>query len=663
MTSSRHVTPAFGYLTRLGLGTLLILLIAVAYHAAPQNGFHLDDADNIVRRGTIHMETFTTAALHRAATEGLLPKRVIPNVSFAVDWWRGGGSPRAFQETNILIHIAAAMALAWLIRTILGLCGATPRAAWLASCAAAALWALHPIQVQAVTYIVQRMTSLAALFMLLTVSAYIRARTGPRPLLYFPLAALCAIGAILSKENAYILPLLLLLTEYTLCRRGGQRTLSRFDWIALSLPLAGAAYALIDLAFLQGPVWRFIMPAYEMRDFTPAERLLTQPRVIFFHLGQIFFPLPGRFSIEHDFPVSSSLFTPWTTLPAILGVAAWACGGLWLAVRSASRVAGFFILWLPLTLLIESSIVPLEMLFEHRMYLPSAGLAGLVALGLHRCLADGRPRATLGLTLTVTVGLSLMLATIQRVPDWRTSITLLERTVESYPGMSRTWANLGTAYESEHRSHEAIAAYTQAIALEPGRALSYLNRGSSHLKLGELAAAEADYRRFLALQPRDFRGKFALGKLYLASDRPAEAESQFRQAIELEPTSPLPLLELGHLLLQTGRPADAIPMLTQAARLDPALADSAHFSALGAAYGRSGQYPAAEEAFRNALERNPEDIDAWINLGLAQLRGGKPQQALATLDRALTRAPDHPRALNIRAAAVEALARSRAGQP
>lgn len=662
MTPHHHPSHRFGLLARTGLSALLILVIAIAYHSATMNGFHLDDADNIVRRGAVHMEALTTAALQRAATEGLLPKRIIPNVSFALDWWRGGGTPKAFQETNILIHIAAALALAWLIRTILELRGASRRTAWLAACAAAALWALHPIQIQAVTYIVQRMTSLAALFMLLTVTAYIRARTGPRPLLHFPVAALCAIGAILSKENAYILPLLLLVAEYTVCRPPGRTTFSRLDWIVLGLPVAGAAYAVIDLAFLQGPVWRYIMPAYEIRDFTPSERLLTQPRVIFFHLGQILFPLPGRFSIEHDFPLSTSLFTPWTTFPAMLGIAAWSCGGLWLTLRSSSRVAGFFTLWLPLTLLIESSVVPLEMIFEHRMYLPSAGLAGLVALGLQRLLTENRHRTT-ALALTFLIGLCLMLATLQRVPDWKTSITLLERAVETYPGRSRVWANLGTAYESEHRSKEAIAAYTKAIALEPGRALSYLNRGSSHLKLGALAEAEADYRRFLALQPSDFRGRFALGNLLLTAGRHEEAESQFRQAIELEPTSPLPHLELGKLLFQSGRPAEAIPFLTRARLLDQALADGTYFAILGMAYGQSRQYAAAEEAFQAATRHNPDNIDAWINLGLAQLRHGKPQHALATMNTVLQRAPANARARTIHAEALKALEASHSAPP
>jgi protein O-mannosyl-transferase len=509
----RHRFP----LLRLCLIALPLVAVAIAYHAALQNGFHFDDAVNIVRHGPMHVANLDIASLERAVTQAILPQRVLPNLTLAIDWWRGNGSPAPFQLTNILLHAATTLAVFALLLTAIRCAGVPEGDAWILASVATTLWAVHPIQVQAVTYVVQRMAAMAALFMLITLIAFIRARAAARPGRWYALAAVTAIAACLSKETAYILPALILLTEYTLCRRSGPRIRSRLDYIILALPVVAALYVVIDLAILHGPLWDYVMPGYASRDFSPVERLLTQPRVIFFHLGQILLPLPDRFSIEHAFPISTSLWHPWTTPLAIVGIIAWIAGGIWLVLRGNFPVVGFLVLWIPATLVIESSIVPLEMVFEHRMYLPSVGLAGLAGLGLYR-LAHARLRPAM-VALAAISALGLMATTMVRVPIWRTPVSLYEHALRNAPYSARVWANLATAYEGQDRTSEAIAAYTKALEIDPVRAITYFNRGSSYRKHGDLAAAEADYQRFISLDPGNFRGPFALGSLYAASGR------------------------------------------------------------------------------------------------------------------------------------------------
>lgn len=644
-------------LLQLCLIALPLLAIAIAYHAAPQNGFHLDDAVNIVRHGPMHLDRLDVAALRRAVTQAVLPQRILPNLSLAIDWWRGSGSPVPFQQTNILIHAATALAVLALLLAAFRRAGLPERGAWVSAATATTLWAVHPIQVQAVTYIVQRMASLAALFMLVTLVTYVRARSAPRRRPWYAVAVLAGVAACLSKETAYILPALILLTEYTLCRKPDERIRSRLDYFVLALPVAAGLYAVADLAILHGPLSDYVMPGYAHRGFTPTERLLTQPRVIFFHLGQMLLPLPDRFSIEHAFPTSTSLWQPWTTAVAIAGIVAWIANGIWLALRGRFPVAGFLVLWVPATLAIESTIVPLEMVFEHRMYLPSVGLAGLAGLGLHR-LARARLRPAAFVLAVLSVS-GLMAATIARVPTWRTPTTLYEQAVRTAPGAARAWTNLATAYEGENRTAEAIAAYTRALELDPARAIAYLNRGSSYRKRGDLAAAEADYRRFIGLEAGDFRGPYALGSLYAASGRYDDAVRWLDLAGRLDERSPLPARELADVYFATGHPDATIQALEQARARDAAMADAPYFALQGTAYGRLGRYDEAIGAFDRSLQLDPAQGGTRLNRGYAYLRSSRPGAALVDFDVVITQSPDVARAHYGRAEALAQLGRHR----
>ncbi|HJV25448.1 MAG TPA: tetratricopeptide repeat protein [Aromatoleum sp.] len=640
-TPTRHESATWSFRSTLALA--LIALVLVAYHGARYNGFHLDDASNIVSHGPVHMTELSLESLRRAWTDGLLPQRPLPNLTFAVDWWRGGGSAAPFQITNIVIHAATTLAVLALLLHVLAPGRPANRREWLAAAAATAIWAVHPIQIQAVTYIVQRMASLAALFMLLSVTAFIRARSPCSKRTWYVVAAITGLAACLSKENAFVLPALYLLAEYTVCRAPGEQLRSGLDKLLLSLPAFFVIYAVVDLAIVHGPLWHYVSPGYASRDFTLVERLLTQPRVIAFHLGQILWPLPARFSIEHDFPLSTGLFSPWTTAPAIIGVLAWIGGGVWLALRTRHLRAGFLMLWIPLTLVIESSIISLEMVFEHRMYLPSVGLAGLLALGLQAVAVAPMRRIPLA-SATAAVTIALLVGTVVRLPVWRTPATLYEHATEVAPNSPRTWTNLATAYETENRSEDAIRAYTKALELDPRRAIAYLNRGSSFRKMGRMAEAETDYQRVIALEPNDFRGPYALGALYNAIGNAQAAEQWLLRANALDTNSPLPLYELAGVLLDTNRPQAAQRALDEALSRDPVIANADFFDLQGMIKARTGQYTDAIDAFTQEVRSDPARPLAFINRGFAYLRNGNFTKALADFELAIELEPLDARA-------------------
>ena len=249
----------------------IIILIAITYREAPNNGYHLDDHRNIVRHTPVLMAELTVGNVIDAGRDAYLPNRPIPSMTFAIDWWRGGGSARPFQWTNIVIHAATAVSVFGLLLMVLGRLRYPPWIVGVGSLVGALLWACHPIQIQGVTYIVQRMTSMAALFTVLTVVLYLLGRGAERSgrgRLYFVLAGLCWILGMASKETAAIAPFLILLTEYGVLRHGQPIVRQRIDRLILAFPVLVACLIALDLLSGAGPLSAVFLSGYELRDFT-----------------------------------------------------------------------------------------------------------------------------------------------------------------------------------------------------------------------------------------------------------------------------------------------------------------------------------------------------------------------------------------------------------
>lgn len=518
----------------------LTILVVLAYRGIDRNSFHFDDWPNILDNAALHMTHFGVGALIDAARGAFLPLRPIPSMTFAIDWWRGGGDAAPFLITNLAFHVLTAWAVFALLLRILAN-GSPATTPMVAACGAAALWwAAQPIHVQAVSYVVQRMTEMAALFTVLSVWAYLKSRTASRARWPWWALSVLSLGlAALSKENAWITPALLLMAELLVVRNAGKLLRTRRDALLLAVPACTAIALLADLAF-KGPLSQWALSGYAARGFTLAERLLTQPKVVLFHLSQIAWPLPQRFSLEHELDIVRSVTSAefWLPLAAIL---AWCLVGVALAVRQGSRIAGFFVLWLPVTLLIESSLVPLEMVFEHRMYLPSVGLAGLIALALERAMRrGGAALPAVGLVFAAATALALW-STSERIPQWRTDASLYEQAVLRAPRSARAWNYLGIANlaqrrgETVSREHylRALDAFDRAIALDAQYAAPLTNRGVARYVQGDIAGAQSDLEQAIAVSSREAAAHHYLGEIYLQAGRFGEARTARRRACAL----------------------------------------------------------------------------------------------------------------------------------
>lgn len=593
-----------GQLVLLAAGIVLTATILFAYRGIGLNSFHFDDWSNIVDNASVQMTQFSLKGLLDAARGSFLPHRPIPSISFAIDWWRGNGTPAPFLFTNLALHVFAGWAVLALLLQAVNLGRESGRAdvrTILAASIAAAWWALQPIHVQAVSYAVQRMTEFAALFALICVWAYLRARLArdTARTAWGALSFTSLILAALSKENAWITPALVLMAEFLVLRHNETLIRTNADRLLLALPGLAVVVALVDIA-LDGPLSRWGLSGYGNHAFTLGERLLTQPKVVLFHVSQILWPLPGRFSLEHDVEIirSATSWQFWLPLLAILG---WCSAGVRYALLPGSRIAGFFMLWIPVTLLVESSVIPLEMIFEHRMYLPSVGFAGLIALAGARRSSPSLSVATCA--LATVAALFAMWSTHERLPQWRTAISLLENSTRHAPESVRLWNQLGREYlggrrpdlalaaidranaidskwgngypfvnrgvilEAMGRTEEARAVYEETIRRFPKQVLGYNNRGLLRLRSGHLESAIQDFDRAIAIDPKYAQCWTNRGTArFLRGDIDA-AMADFEKATELSPREAVAFDYLGRIYEARGRAADAAAARDRACRL------------------------------------------------------------------------------------------------
>ncbi len=418
------------------------------------------------------LESWRVATL--STTAGPLG-RPISNFSFAVNAVLNGEvSALSIKRTNALIHCLIGLCLMFLLR-LLFTCSPvlnwTPRRASAVAVLAAACWVLHPLQVSTVLYAVQRMTQLPALFVVLGLYGYFRLRV--QWMHGLPTAEgisravfvlfICTIMAALSKENGLLLPWIAGITELCLFRFRINGAVSRryryTTMVMLLLPIIVLpAVLLVDVGLLER--------SYALREYSLAERFLTQLRVLWIYLSWLSFPLPGTFVFFHD-------DIRWTQsileMPVLLAIAAWlALLVLCWLLRNSAPLLAFAVLWYLVAHSMESSVLPLEMVFEHRNYLPAVGFVVLFA---HLCAQLSR---WLGVRFRLLGGAVLLLYALllfARTSYWQDELSLAERDFTFHPESARARMHLASVYQDA-----GVASTDQALTqryLWAARELAY----------------------------------------------------------------------------------------------------------------------------------------------------------------------------------------------
>jgi len=355
--------------------TLIAVVALLAYSNTFYAPFNFDDIPNILNNPNIQIKVFTWDRLEQLIRNTYKETiRVFSYFTLALNYYFGEFNVFGYHLVNFFIHIASGIFLYWFLILTFNLSSLKEKygvISYKIALFTSLIFVCHPIQTQSVTYIVQRMASMAGMFYLLSLVLYVKGRLsfGRRRYFYLGGTVLTFLLGVFSKENVAILPFFIGLYEFYFFQNldlspKGKRILCG---LVLGLFLLGAlGFILWGQRYID-----VIREGYQYRTFTISERVLTQFRVVLYYVTLLIYPHPSRLNLDYDFPISKTILDPPTTLISISIIVAL----IGYSIYSARKrpILSFCILWYFGNLVIESSIFPLEMVFEHRLYLPAAG--------------------------------------------------------------------------------------------------------------------------------------------------------------------------------------------------------------------------------------------------------------------------------------------------
>ncbi len=569
----------------------LALAIALCYGNALQNSFVFDDYDLVVENPQIRsLENVSTILGFEEKQRRYRPVRFI---SYAVDHAVFGLDSRGFHLSNLLYHLACAF-LVYLVTA--RLTGAS-RVGLLA----ALLFALHPVNTDAVTYIAGRRDLLSTLFYLLGFLAYLRYRDGGRAAWLGLLFAAFVLG-LFSKEMAVTLPAMLLVYEFSIR--------SRREIHVRHLLLFGGLFLLVALFLFEKVVTDNPSTREDLYGANWLLHGLTVARVFATYLKLLCFPVTLNADYSYNtFPVTESAFDVVAWAAVTLNVALLAVAfRMW----RAHKLFTFGVLWFFVALIPVAQIVPHhELMAEHYLYLPSVGFALVVALSLDAWLTSGRAQPV----AYAAVGVLLVLLgtrTAMRNLDWRDDITLWEASVQTAPENARAQQNLATAYAQRGQVKLAAQHFQLSLAITPDNPDVIYKLGLAHHGQGEHAAALAQYRKAIDLRPDHGPAYFGVGQIHGLENRLGAALQAFATAARLRPRHARSQHELGTVYYKLGRIREARAQYLRTLEVD---ADYlAGYRNLAIVESMLGHTTAAEAAYQALVLRTPGNLERHRDL-------------------------------------------------
>jgi Flp pilus assembly protein TadD len=630
---------AFPSFSSAGPLVILLLLAILPYAGMLRNDFTYayDDKAQIIDNPYAHdlrhwREVLTTNVWSHKGVRGKTNYyRPMMTFGFALCYWVFGPSAYGFHLASLLLHAAVVLMLFFMAGRLL-----RDRTAGFV---AAGLFALHPIHVESVAWISAVTDIEVTFFCLLTFWCYLRMEgLSPGRQLWMQGAMTASfVLAILSKEQALALPLLVLLYEH-FYREDRTRT-TPVQKVLRYAPLWLLSFGYLDMRVrVLGQVAR----STALHPLTPFQTVLSALALVGRYLGKLLWPV--RLSAFYIFHPSTHLLDG----AVVAGAGAFVCCAVVFAVLwRHARPATFGFLWLFVALapVLNPAWLGAYVFTERYLYLPSVGFC-LVA-GWAGAALWAREKSTFGRTAVLAAACVLAalcaLRIVTRIPVWRDDTTLLTRAVAEAPqdytlheglglaywirgnsdAAEREWRaalrlepkdaqivyELGIIYAQQRRLDEARVLLESSVEMDPGDSDAHLNLGAVYAETGKTDLAEEQFRAAIALTPLNFNSHNVLGKLYFDSGRLKEAEEQFRESLECEP-------------------------------------NLAAYDYLGYVYERRGDSTRAEKAFKAALAFNGADSHAHFNLGLIYAASGRNAEAAGEFQAALAADPGNPEILS-----------------
>ena len=630
-----------------GYSVLIIFLVTLTIYANGCRGpFLFDDLYNIAHNTDLQLETLDGPSLCRAAFRGPSVNRPVAKLTFALNYYFHKHDVFGYHIVNVVVHAVNGCLVYWLTLLVLGQsrlgsdveCRSVYEMHFIAA-AVGLVFVVHPLQSQAVTYIVQRMASLAAMFYLLALITYIRGRQAPEPLRkwWWFAAMICWIFALGTKENTIMIPVAIGAYEWCFGQRIA-RPLACRGWM---LPVISFLLVLGMAGIYLGSVHPIqeLLNRYEYRDFGMWQRVLTQFRVVVFYLTLVVFPWPERLNLIHWISTSAGVFNPCTTILAL--VVLLFLVGMALAYARRQPVVAFGLLFVLIHLIVESTIVNLEMVFEHRMYLPMAGVAILMA-GIAVNWAPPR-------RLIVLAALPVILVcgywTMERNMVWSDTVRFWTDVIRKNAHHARpvynrghafqrlgkfseaerdyleavrrepyleAFTNLGNMYAKLGRYDDSIGIIDQAITLKPRAAVLYNNRASVYLRCGQFQSSLEDLNRALAISPDYAMAYYNRGRLLAKQGQDEEAVAEYSLAIEKDSHLLEAFVNRGNTFFRQKKFQKALTDYDRAVALRPDLPTFVYYR--GLCRMRLGDYLGALQEFERTLQLDNQYVDAYDHL-------------------------------------------------
>jgi protein O-mannosyl-transferase len=649
---------------------LIVLLGIAAYSGTFHVPFVFDDRSSITDNPLVKdLGNFITRREAYPANE----QRYIGYLTFALNYRFCGLDVKYYHAVNLAIHIINALLVYLLIvltfRTdFLKKSSIAGSARWIALFASA-LFIVHPVQTQAVTYIVQRLTSLAVLFYLASLVFFIKARfslrregfNGLTATAFYLTSLIFALLAMKTKEMSFTLPFIAALYEfYFFDEKTRKRLLILFPMFITILIIP------VSMAFAHesgGNILSDLNTAATISALPRWDYLLTQFSVILTYIRLLF--LPVNQNLDYYYPITHSLlnpraFGPLLMILCMLGAAALIFVRSRKAGDAAMRLVSFGILWFFVTLSVESSIIPIQdVIFEHRVYLPSVGFFMAMSCAFALTARKWFEGTRVPIYVAAAVVLTLLVAAYARNNVWASELSLWQDNVKKSPGKSRPYNELGMVlskkggyvpakalfekaiqldprypepynclgivYKNQGQNDRARVLFERAVQLDPKFTEAYVNLGITLALQGEYDKARYPFEKAIKLDPYYFQSFNGLGMVILAQEDYAGAKALFEKAIKLNPKFEYSYNNLGIVLCKQGEYLEAKDLFEKAIQLNPAFDDA--YLNLGKVYLLTGDYELSINMYRKALELNGRVYDTYYGLALAFIKTAHYQDA------------------------------------
>jgi len=606
-----------------------ICLAGIVAYANSLNGpFVYDDLRAILQNESIRIEGLSPSSLWKAAFTGASARRPVAGITLALNYYSGGYSVEGYHIVNIFIHIINGILLYILCFNLLKIFKAyeirhekyllNPFA--IGSLVAALVFVLHPIQTQAVSYVIQRMTSLATMFHILAFILYLkgRSRIGIGRWAFFACSFSAWVMGLGSKEIAAALPVAVFAFEW--CMTSDVQGYASFKKFYLWLAVIVAA-AVPVFVFLGADPVREILETYRHYEFTVTERLLTQLRVVVFYVSLILFPLPARLNLDHYMPVSRSLLDPMTTFLSLIVLLFLFAVAVY--YRKRNPLAAFCIFWFFIHLVMESSVIGLDLVFEHRLYLPMAGVS--VAIG-YLVLTGFLKGRILTAALSCLAVLLLGWGTVSRNTVWQDEVRLWQDVVSKNPHSYWARNSLGMAYLHRGSVSDAVSQLNEALKIRPDHSPTRINLAVAMARQEKIHEARGILREVLERNSRDFEALYNLGVILAGEGMFEDAMDHFKRANDIRPGSEQVNVAMGKIHLAQGRIEEALKYIQNTVRKNPSSWEG-HFL-LGGIYLRKGDSLNALEEYQKALRLNPRDPSVHTAMGDILVKTGRMPEGI-----------------------------------